>query len=369
MFSANAAPAREKNPLALSAKRGQNEALNVTSEDMRTAHRSASSANQRGSQLIRFSSIKGPSAMRNLAKLIRIEPAFDDPDMIRALFKRHAPYRTIAEYIPRKPEQPAFPYFRGNWAIGGEPLVDGAETILHNHRFIDAARELFGSSTIRPTFIVVNLNGPMPAGPIHVDVPTFRGATREQYPLAWLIAMGRSELFERWRVIQAGAVSWFYNGSGGNFEYWPEGLGGPMQAEQPPFHNVAIMADNDRMYHRIGRVGTPNAPLPQMTDAAELCAVGGDTWAIVENDEVRATYPFNAVRLSLVWKADLDPEGNSEALDLDRVMSIFITDLRKRKVDFRVPTDPPADKRWIATLDRAYGTGPDAADPKERNED
>jgi hypothetical protein len=77
--------------------------------------------------------------MQNLAKLIRIEPAFDDPDMIRSLFERHAPYRTIAEYIPRRPEQPAFPYFRGNWAVGGEPLVDGVETILHNHRFIEAA--------------------------------------------------------------------------------------------------------------------------------------------------------------------------------------------------------------------------------------
>ena len=305
--------------------------------------------------------------MQNLAKLIRIEPAFDDPHMIRALFERHAPYRTIAEYIPRKPEQPAFPYFRGNWAIGGEPLVDGAETILHNHRFIDAARELFGSSTIRPTFIVVNLNGPMPAGPIHVDVPTFRGATREQYPLAWLIAMGRSELFERWRVIQAGAVSWFYDGPGGNFEYWPEGLGGPMQAEQPPFHNVAIMADNDRMYHRIGRVGAHNAPLPQMTAAAELRAVGGDTWAIVENGEVRATYPFNAVRLSLVWKANLETKADSESLDLDQVMSIFVADLRKRKVDFRVPGDPLSDKTWIATLDSAYGTVPDAADPNEQN--
>jgi hypothetical protein len=34
----------------------------------------------------------------------------------------------------------------------------------------------------------------MPTGPIHVDVSTFRGATREQYPLEWLIAMGRSDL-------------------------------------------------------------------------------------------------------------------------------------------------------------------------------
>jgi hypothetical protein len=306
--------------------------------------------------------------MQNLAKLIRIEPAFDHPDLVRVLFERHAPYRTIAEYIPKKPEQPAVPYFRGNWAVAGEPLVDGVETILHNHRFIEAARALLGSSTIRPTFIVVNLNAPMPPGPIHVDVPTFRGVARDQYPLAWLIAMGRSELFERWRIIQAGAVSWFYDGPGGNFEYWPEGLDGPMVTEQPPFRNVAIVADNDRMYHRIGRVGTPNAPLPQMTQAAELRAVGGDTWAIVENGEVRATYPFNAVRLSLVWKANLEPEANSESLNLDRVMSIFFADLHNRKVDFRAPGDPLSDKTWIATLDSVYGTVPDAADPKARNE-
>jgi len=41
-----------------------------------------------------------------------------------------------------------------------------------------------------------------------------------------------------------------------------------MITEQPPFRKVAIMADNDRMYHRSGKVGAPNAPLPQMTAAA-----------------------------------------------------------------------------------------------------
>jgi hypothetical protein len=247
--------------------------------------------------------------------------------------------------------------------------VEGGETILHNRRFIDAARALFGSPTIRPTFIVVNLNAPMSAGPIHVDVPTFRGATREHYPLSWLIAMGRSELFERWRVIQAGAVSWFYDGPGGNFEYWPEGLDGPMLTEKPPFRNVAIMADNDRMYHRTGRVGTPNAPFPRMTAAAELRAVGGDTWAIVDNGEVRATYPFDAVRLCLVWKANLEAEANSDSLDLDQVMSVFIADLRRRNIEFRVPGDPLSDKTWIATLDSVYGIVPDAADPKGRTRD
>jgi hypothetical protein len=41
--------------------------------------------------------------------------------------------------------------------------------------------------------------------------------------------------YQEWRrVIQAGAVSWFYDGPGGNFEYWPEGLDGPMLTEQAP---------------------------------------------------------------------------------------------------------------------------------------
>jgi hypothetical protein len=69
-----------------------------------------------------------------------------------------------------------------------------------------------------------------------------------------------------------------------------------------------------------------------------------------------------------VWKADLESEANSESLNLDRVMSIFIADLRKRRVDFRVPSDPLSDKAWIATLDSVYGTVPDVADPKERED-
>ena len=98
-------------------------------------------------------------------------------------------------------------------------------------------------------------------------------------------------------------------------------------------------------------------------------ARGADTWAIVENGEVRATYPFNAVRLSLVWKADLEGEANPDLLSLDRVMGIFIADLRKRKVDFLVPADPLFDKTWIATLDSVYGTGPGSEIAKQRNED
>src|ERR1700722_7898972 len=174
--------------------------------------------------------------MQNIANLIPLEPAFDDPDLVRAMFERHAPYRTMAGYLPTtEMEKTSLPWFRGNWAANGEPLVAGAEKVLHNQRFIDAARAFFGGSTVRPTFVAVNVNAPMPAGPTHVDIPTFRGVTRDQYPLAFLVAMGHSGLFESWRVVQAGAVSWMYDGLGGNFEYWPKGLNGPMFLERPPF--------------------------------------------------------------------------------------------------------------------------------------
>jgi hypothetical protein len=64
----------------------------------------------------------------------------------------------------------AMPWFRRNWA--GDPLVEGAEEILHNQRFIDAASAFFGTTKLHPTFIVVNVNAPMPAGAPHVDIPT-----------------------------------------------------------------------------------------------------------------------------------------------------------------------------------------------------
>jgi hypothetical protein len=293
--------------------------------------------------------------MADLSKAIRIEPAFDDPESVLEIFRRHAPYRTMAGYLPIKSMgESCQPWFRGNWADKGEPLVTGVEKILHNRRFIEAARTFLGGEAVRPTLLVVNVNTPMPAGPIHVDVPSFRGVTRDHYPLALMVAMGQSKLFEDWRVIQAGALTWFYDGVAGNFDYWPEGPEGPMSTEGPPFRNSALMADNDRMYHRIGRVGAPDAQLPRITSSAEIRPLDHGAWEIVENRETRATYPAEAVRLSLLWKGIRESEARAESLTLDRIMSIFIADLRELRVDFQIPSDPLADREWLALLDRTY---------------
>jgi hypothetical protein len=167
--------------------------------------------------------------------------------------------------------------------------------------------------------------------------------------------MGSSGQFEAWRVIQAGAISWFYEGTGGNFDYWPEGLDGPMLSEQPPFSNVALVADNDRMYHRIGAIGDPNAELPRISASAHTQPDGDGNWVILENGEIRATYPSQAIRLSVVWKAAVrDRELSTDNLTLDRIMAIFAADLRHRSVDFQVPSDPLADTAWILLLQRIY---------------
>jgi hypothetical protein len=38
--------------------------------------------------------------MKSVHRPIRIEPAFEDREAVRAMFARHAPYRAIGAYIP-----------------------------------------------------------------------------------------------------------------------------------------------------------------------------------------------------------------------------------------------------------------------------
>lgn len=301
---------------------------------------------------------------------IRIEPAFEDREHIRAMFERYAPYRALASYAPegvenekRIAKRPVSPWFRGDWALRGKPLVEGAELILNNKRFVEAAKAAFGTSFVNPEFIAVNINGPMPACTTHIDNPSFYGATRVDYPLPFLRVMGFSGLFETWRMVRASTLSWFYEGRGGNFDYWPEGLDGPMRSAQPPFGNLALCVDSDRIYHRIGPIGEENQELPQMSASAQIQPDGEGNWTILEDGEVRAIYPTHAIRFSILWKAEVrDKKSTPESLTLDRIMAIFTADLYARGVDFQTPSDPLADSAWILLLQRIYADPTDSAE-------
>jgi len=301
---------------------------------------------------------------REIPRPVRIDPAFDDRDGIRDLFAANGPYLAAAAYLPdgsdeNEPRRPdaAFPWFRETWALGGEPLVQGVEPVLYNPRFIDAAAAAFRASRIVPKTVVVNVNAPMPAGVPHVDVPSFHGATREHFSLRLLIAMGASGLFEPWRICEAGAICWFYDGPGGSFDYWPDGFDQPMASERPPFGNVAIVADNHRMYHCIGAIGGPNPTLPKMTAAAEILRTDGG-WSIREHGEIVASYSTDAVRLSVLWKAEVfgdeDEAALADPLSPARIVEILQHDLHRRRLHIDGSDDPLADAAWIAEVCRTY---------------
>ncbi len=251
----------------------------------------------------------------------------------------------------------ALPHFRATWAAGGSPLADGAEIILHNPRLLSAAAQLFDAEVI-PNTVAVNVSAPQPADAIHVDVPSFRGVDRDRYPMQLLQAMAASGLFEDWRVAEAGAVWWSYRGHGGAYDYWPDGLGAPMRSEHPPFTNSALVADNNRMYHRIGWIGDPAATPQVISAAAQIghdAASGG--WIIGDTDTSPVRYDDRDIRISILWKAQVCPgqEGGAAApLTPELIIEIISADLTRRGV--RAPGRVPllSHQGWLDLVHSFY---------------
>jgi hypothetical protein len=300
---------------------------------------------------------------------IHIQKVFDDPLAVRALVERHGPYRALASYLPvsaTRGEQATaadggtLPWFRGTWAANGRPLVDGAKLILENPRFREAASQLFNTAEVMPNTIVVNINAPMPASAIHVDIPSFRGATRDRYPIQLLQAMGSSGLFEPWRIVEAGAVVWFYEGPGGAYDYWPNGLSGAMQSERPPFKNKAIVADNDQMYHRIGWIGHPTSTTPTITPGAQIEHIAGNGWVVSDCGHTVQSYSDEQIRISILWKArvktarDAANDHRKSSLTPEGIVQIFTSDLNSRGIGIPAPASPLSDQAWLNLVHSNY---------------
>jgi hypothetical protein len=298
---------------------------------------------------------------------IHIEKVFDDPLVIRSLVERHGPYRAMASYLSvsatcgvkeTAAHDGTLPWFRGTWAANGLPLVKGAEVILENSRFREAASQLLDGAEVIPSAIVVNVNAPMPAGAIHVDIPSFRGATRDCCSIQLLQAMGSSGLFEPWRILEAGGIVWFYDGPGGQYEYWPSGLAGPMRSECRPLTNRALMTDSGRMYHRIGWIGEPAAQIPTICSTAQIKHTGTG-WAISDNGCEVERYREEQIRISILWKGCVRPATNAEngekkgPLTPERVVEIFRSDLASRGVCMPTPFSL-SDQTWLDLVHSTY---------------
>ena len=312
---------------------------------------------------------------------ILIEDLLDEPARLRSLIELHSPYLPVQRYFAGNAEYRSSsgqgevmviaPNFRGDWAYE-RPLVEGAELFLEHPKLIEAAGKLFDTKLVRPLAVYTNLTWQLPfhQGAGHTDVPAFRGIDRKRYPIWLLGTMGHSGLFEDERIRIATAVSWFYQGSDGGFEYWPDGPEKPARVHEGRIFNTAIMGDNDRMFHRVRPVGSrDDGLLSGMTLDTRLEHAAGDDWQIAEGSEIRARCRYAELRISVSWKAEVfrdDAElrcvdGHGEDLSLDQVLSRFYSDLEERGVAFARPADALSDQGFIDVLSQVYRSAPIAA--------
>jgi hypothetical protein len=297
---------------------------------------------------------------------LRLEPAYADRDAVWRALIGQGPYPLMSAgsgYEEMMKRAPIMPWFRRSWLAGGKSLDAGIHPLIHDPRFIEAAGRLFDAKTVRPQSLTVNVMAPMEAGARHFDNPAYRGLPAAKTPIWLSMNMGVSGLFDRWAIRIAGILTWFYDGPGGEYEYWPHGPGAPSECERGPFGNVALAGDNDLMLHQVGSFGDAEefGRNVQLTPRSAI-QHAGDSWEIIDGGTPIGTVPHGQVRVSILWRAEtFHDEREARAfdehdddLDLDTVVTIFSKDLKDRGVSFKEPDDPLRDDAWSAVLAENY---------------
>jgi hypothetical protein len=297
---------------------------------------------------------------------IKLEEAYSDRTAVWSGVLRRSPYPLMAGskgYQELMGDQPLYPFFRSVWAHDGKAVDSETAEFLHYEPFSEAAGRLFGARVVRPWSLIVNVMGPMDDGATHVDAPTFRGLTKET-PIWLSVLMGMSGLFDRWTVRVAGALTWFYDNEDGEFEYWPMGADAPSELQPGPFGNIALVADNDLMPHRVRRIGDANSfnREVELTPASSIHAVEENKWEIRDGDSVLSVLRDSDLRVSLLWKALTFADeraaqiydNHEDDLTIDKVVSIICADLDLQGLLAREPTDPLHDTEWARVLAAAY---------------
>ena len=298
-----------------------------------------------------------PATMQSMP--VRLERVFEDPDAVIDLIRARAPYQNLAAYHGMQDTlggARTMPWFRGQFQD---------ELFLQNPCWLQSAKEAFSARIVRPFKCILNLNGPMPGGAVHVDLPVYRGFSAPVAPVWLLMNMTYSGLFLPWMVPIASGLAWFHRGLGGEFEYWADGTGAPPRIEPAPLWNNGVMSDNEFMWHSVGAIGTPEdrKRLAGILDAGNCLHYAGDAgWEIRDGTRVLASLASTQLRISLLWKAYvfLNEEHlasfENPAMDLTpgTVVDIYEQDLASRGVAVRRPADPLHDAAWRRVLEDNY---------------
>ncbi|HUP73573.1 MAG TPA: hypothetical protein VM282_11090 [Acidimicrobiales bacterium] len=282
-------------------------------------------------------------------RVIVLDETFTDPAWLSELFTSNGPYWNQGRYLSAAgaaSQMPGganstigVPWYRQDWALGGQPLADGAEHILEHASFATAARQVFAGAVVRPHTVYANVQLPATGTDFgHTDVPEFRGITRDRYPVALLHIMNRSGLFGRWQLDICTAVTWLWDGPRGDFVLWTHGPDRAPERFVPPLSNRAVVSDNDRVFHAVGDFARPDGPASNdLTPTSEVVA-NDDGWALRDGARAIGTWPRHMVRLSVSWKAYVFRDEaaatrydeHTDDLDETLVIDIFATELARR---------------------------------------
>lgn len=289
---------------------------------------------------------------------------YDDPARVLAMLRRNGPYRWVGRDYIATDGAPALQWFRETWMFddhGGDPE---RRLLLDNPLFFTGSRASFvGFKIVRPESVRINLMAPMPAQVGHCDLPYFRGLDHSTIPMHFLLAMGRSGLFERWMINVSSALSWLYTGLDGGLCFWPDGPDKPGSRVAPSLNNRGIISDNQRMYHYVDAFGGEGARSFALQPDSALIA-DGDSWALTGSGGIVHRYAPEEIRISLLWKAVMfrdeeDARIHDEHLDdisLDEAIEILREDAARRGIAIARPGDPLHDVAFTHDLERAFPT-------------
>lgn len=285
---------------------------------------------------------------------------------------------TLWDKVPEgvKPSWDMFltPVFRGFFARGGVAFHPEIEDLFLNPHFLQLVRDYWGAQYAHADEMYFNLQGPCPGGDTaHIDATRFRGISMNNSP-PWLMnVMCKSGLFQRWQAKKAQVACWWYKGAiGGGFTYWPDGPDGQPQQLKAPMWGRGVVVENEMMYHTAEANGPSALRMPAgLAFESVLEPDGNADWKITTGGQSIQSLPVDEIRMLVHWSADIymDFEELRTALDQsddlthEQVFDIFIADLRKQGVPFKMPADPMFDPDFIALLSATYNPGTPAIYP------
>lgn len=192
--------------------------------------------------------------------------------------------------------------------------------------------------------LVVQLPGQTVAS--HIDAPYFQRVSRFHYP-QWLIAvMVWSGLFQKDFIDQVQVVGYYHKWTDTNrsglFKFWNSKDLFPVESE--PLTRSANSVDGSKVVHAAD-VYMPDHLPPRMPDTTTNVLryrkgpKGEHLWDLVSDEQVIKTYPEDAIRFSVVYRArcfatkkDIEKyhEDQKNPMPLEEIMETFRKDLVKK---------------------------------------